>query len=79
MVLTQNETVFVLWLLGIIVTSFFTAIIWVLNKGVNRMDAMANSLTNMERDFKVLVNDHTNLKEDVKGIDQRVRTLETDK
>jgi hypothetical protein len=76
MVLTGNETIFVLWLLGVIVTSFFTAIIWVLNKGVNRMDAMANSLVNMERDFKVLVNDHTNLKEDVKEIDKRVRTLE---
>lgn len=41
------------------------------------MDDMAASLNNMERDFKVLVNDHTNLKEDVKEIDKRVRHLET--
>ena len=40
------------------------------------METIANSLANMERDFKVLVNDHTNLKEDVKEIDSRVRTLE---
>ncbi len=38
---------------------------------------MATSLNNMERDFKVLVNDHQNLKEDVKEIDKRVRILET--
>lgn len=79
MQLTANEQTFVLWVLGTMLTAFFTAIIWVMNKGVNKMDAMAGSLNNMERDFKVLVNDHTNLKEEVKCIDSRVRTLETKK
>jgi len=79
MALTENEQTFVLWAVGILLTAFFSSIVWVMNKGVNKMDAMANSLNNMERDFKVLVNDHTNLKEDVKGIDSRVRTLETKK
>ena len=77
MILTSNETIFVLWIAGILLSTFFGAIIWVMNKGVNKMDDMAASLNNMERDFKVLVNDHTNLKEDVKEIDKRVRTLET--
>ena len=77
MVLTGNETIFVLWIAALLLSAFFGAIIWVLNKGVNKMDDMAASLNNMERDFKVLVNDHTNLKEDVKEIDKRVRTLET--
>lgn len=77
MILTPNETTFVLWASGILLSLFFSAIIWVLNKGVNKMDDMAASLNNMERDFKVLVNDHTNLKEDVKEIDKRVRHLET--
>mgnify|MGYP003439615347 CR=1 FL=1 len=76
MQLTANETIFVLWVAGILLSTFFGAIIWVLNKGVNKMDDMAASLNNMERDFKVLVNDHTNLKEDVKEIDKRVRELE---
>jgi len=76
MILTSNETIFVLWIAGILLSAFFGAIIWVLNKGVNKMDDMAASLNNMERDFKVLVNDHTNLKEDVKEIDKRVRHLE---
>lgn len=76
MILTSNETIFVLWIAGILLSTFFGAIIWVLNKGVNKMDDMAASLNNMERDFKVLVNDHTNLKEDVKEIEQRVRQLE---
>lgn len=77
MILTSNETIFVLWIAGLLLSTFFGAIIWVLNKGVNKMDDMAASLNNMERDFKVLVNDHTNLKEDVKEIDKRVRHLET--
>lgn len=76
MILTNNETIFVLWIAGILLSTFFAAIVWILNKGVNKMDDMASSLNNMERDFKVLVNDHTNLKEDVKEIDKRVRQLE---
>ena len=76
MILTANETTFVLWASGILLSLFFSAIVWILNKGVNKMDDMASSLNNMERDFKVLVNDHTNLKEDVKEIDKRVRQLE---
>lgn len=77
MILTSNETIFVLWIAGLLLSTFFGAIIWVLKKGVNKMDDMAASLNNMERDFKVLVNDHTNLKEEVKEIDKRVRHLET--
>lgn len=77
MILTSNETIFVLWIAGLLLSTFFGAIIWVMNKGVNKMDNMAASLNNMERDFKVLVNDHTNLKDDVKEIDKRVRNLET--
>lgn len=77
MILTSNETIFILWIAGLLLSAFFGAIIWVMNKGVNKMDNMAASLDNMERDFKVLVNDHTNLKDDVKEIDKRVRHLET--
>jgi len=76
MVLTEVETKFLLWASGMLLTVFLSVVVWVLNKGVNKMETIANSLTNMERDFKVLVNDHTNLKEDVKEIDKRVRTLE---
>lgn len=76
MTLTQNETTFLIYALTAVIALFLSIITWILNKGVNRMENMANSLTNMERDFKVLVNDHTNLKEDVKDIEQRVRTLE---
>ncbi len=79
MALTENETTFVLWASGIVLSLFFSAIVWILNKGVNKMDDMASSLNNMERDFKVLVNDHTNLKEDVKEIDKRVRELELER
>ena len=74
--LTQNEQTFLIWFISILITCSSALFIWILNKGVNKMETIANSLANMERDFKVLVNDHTNLKEDVKEIDSRVRTLE---
>lgn len=76
MTLTNNETIFVIWAFGLLLTAFFSAVIWVLKRGVDKMDDMADSLNNMERDFKVLVNDHQNLKEDVRDIDRRVRELE---
>ena len=76
MQLTSNETIFILWFVGILLSIFFACVVWILNKGVNRMEDMAKSLNNMERDFKVLVNDHQNLKEDVEQIDIRVQRLE---
>jgi len=77
--LTTNEQTFLIWFLSILGTCISGLFVWILNKGVNKMETIANSLSNMERDFKVLVNDHTNLKEEVKEIDSRVRTLETKK
>lgn len=79
MTLTTNEQTFLIWFISILLTCISALFIWILNKGVNKMETIANSLANMERDFKVLVNDHTNLKEDVKEIDNRVKTLELDK
>jgi len=76
MALTENETKALIWLLIAMGGVFLSIITWILNKGVNKMENMASSLNNMERDFKVLVNDHHNLKEDVKDIEQRVRQLE---
>lgn len=76
MQLTSNETIFILWFVGILLSIFFGCVVWILNKGVNKMEDMAKSLNNMERDFKVLVNDHQNLKEDVEQIDIRVQRLE---
>lgn len=73
---TQNEQTFLTWFISILITCISALFIWILNKGVNKIETIANSLTNMEKDFKVLGNDHTNLKEDVKEIDSRVRTLE---
>jgi hypothetical protein len=76
MELTNNESTGILWLLGSIITLFGIVITWIINKGVNKIESISGSLINMEKDFKVLVNDHVNLKEDVKEIDKRVQTLE---
>jgi uncharacterized protein YoxC len=72
MTLTSNESTLVLWIAGILLSAFFMAVIWVLNKGVDRMDTMAKSLTNMEKDFGVLVNDHQNLKGRVEHLEDKL-------
>ena len=79
MTLTPNETTLLITALTAVLSAFLSFILWILNKGVSKIETIANSLINMERDFKVLVNDHTNLKDDVKEIDERVRSLETSK
>lgn len=79
MTLTPNETTLLITVLTAVISAFLSFILWILNKGVSKIETIANSLINMERDFKVLVNDHTNLKDDVKEIDERVRSLETTK
>ncbi len=79
MELTNNESNFLLWALGSIITLFGIVITWIVNKGVNKMESISSSLINMEKDFKVLVNDHVNLKEDVKEIESRVKELENKK
>jgi archaellum component FlaG (FlaF/FlaG flagellin family) len=72
MTLTANESTLVLWVAGILLSAFFMAVVWVLNKGVNRMEQMASSLTNMEKDFGILVNDHQNLKSRVTHLEDKL-------
>jgi hypothetical protein len=72
MTLTTNESTLVLWIAGLLLSAFFMAVIWVLNKGVNRMETMAKSLTNMEKDFGILVNDHQNLKGRVSHLEDKL-------
>ena len=72
MTLTTNESTLVLWVAGVLLSAFFMAVIWVLNKGVNRMETMAKSLTNMEKDFGILVNDHQNLKGRVAHLEDKL-------
>ena len=44
--------------------------------GVSQLQSIAKSVNRMEKDLGVLTNDHTNLKEDVKEVKQRVSRLE---
>jgi cell division protein FtsB len=44
--------------------------------GVSQLQSIATSVNKMEKDLGVLTNDHTNLKEDVKEVKERVTKLE---
>ena len=44
--------------------------------GVKYLGNIATSVNKMEKDLSVLTNDHTNLKEEVKGVRKRVERLE---
>ena len=70
--LTENETRFLLWafvgLLGLLA--------YIGKLGVSQLKAIANSVNRMERDLSVLTNDHTNLKEEVKDVKDRLKVLE---
>ena len=71
--MSDIEIRFVFWFIGalIAVIAFVGAL------GVNALMRIANSVNSMEADLKVLTNDHTNLKEEVKEVRRRVTKLET--
>lgn len=73
MTLTENEQRFFIWL-GVV---FASLIVWLLKQFVGYVKSIAVSVQKMEKDLGVLTNDHTNLKDEVKDLKQRVNFLET--
>lgn len=72
MTLTENEQRFFLWL-GV---CFSGVLIWLFQQFVGYVKSIANSVQKMEKDLGILTNDHTNLKEEVKGIKERLTAAE---
>lgn len=68
MTLTENEQRFFLWL-GV---AFAGVMVWLFQQFVVYVKSIAKSVQNMEKDLGVLTNDHTNLKEEVKEIKDRL-------
>lgn len=72
MTLTENEQRFFLWL----AVAFSGVLIWLFQQFVAYVKSIAKSVQNMEKDLGVLTNDHTNLKEEVKEIKDRLTAAE---
>lgn len=70
--LDVSESKILLWL----VVTLLAILAYVGRLGVSQLQSIANSVNKMEKDLGVLTNDHTNLKEDVKEVKERVSKLE---
>ena len=72
MIMTATETQFILWSL----ISLIGVLAYIGKLGVAHLGSISKSVNRMEKDLSVLANDHTNLKEEVKGVRKRVERLE---
>jgi hypothetical protein len=65
-----------LFTLGILITTLLSVVAWIGNGMIVQLKAIATSLQRVEIDLGILNHDHANLKEDVKDVKERVKTLE---
>lgn len=71
----MNMTV-ALFVVGTLVSILLTALAWIGNSMVTQLKSIAVSVQRMEIDLGILNHDHSNLKEDVKEVKERVKSLE---
>lgn len=70
--ISENEFKFLIWalitLLGILA--------WIGKLGVKHLSNISTAVNNIEKDLGVLGNDHKNLKNDVKKVEERMVNIE---
>jgi len=65
-----------LFTLGILITTLLSVVAYIGTGMITQLKAIATSLQRVEIDLGILNHDHANLKEDVKDVKERVKTLE---
>lgn len=65
-----------LFVIGTLISILLTALAWIGNSMVTQLKSIALSVQRMEIDLGILNHDHSNLKEDVKEVKERVKNLE---
>ena len=65
-----------LFVIGTLISILLTALAWIGNSMVTQLKSIAVSVQRMEIDLGILNHDHSNLKEDVKEVKERVKNLE---
>ena len=71
----MNMTI-ALFVVGTLISILLTALAWIGNSMVTQLKSIAVSVQRMEIDLGILNHDHSNLKEDVKEVKERVKNLE---
>lgn len=62
-------------LVSILLTALIAVLGWQGKSVVSKLDKIATSVNNIEKDLGVLANDHTNLKQDHEDLKERVDVL----
>jgi len=65
-----------LFIVGTLISVLLTALTWIGSSMVTQLKSIATSVQRMEIDLGILNHDHSNLKEDVKEVKERVKSLE---
>lgn len=76
MTLTENETRFIIWVVVSIFGLLGVVVGWILSRGVKQLESIAVSVNEIKMELGVLANDHSNLKNDVNELKQRINRVE---
>lgn len=74
--MTTVETNFLVWASVTLGSGLIVVLAYVGTSMVSKLDKIATSVGNIEKELVVLANDHTNLKEDHEELKERVQILE---
>ena len=71
----MTETNVLIGLVSVLFSALIGILTWLGNSMVSKLDKIATSVNNIEKDLGVLANDHTNLKNDHDELKSRVDRL----
>jgi cell division protein FtsB len=74
--MSSTEQNLLLWVVCGLISILIAVFSWLGTSTVSKLDKIATSVNNMEKDLSVLANDHSNLKENHKELEKRVEKLE---
>ena len=74
--MTPTQINIILSCFGVLVTILLGLVAWIGGGMVDQLKSIAKSVNKIEKDLGILANDHSNLKEKVNDVDNRVKALE---
>lgn len=74
--MTPIEVKLLIAVTGSVLTILLSLLVWIGKGMVNKMGGIESALNRIEKELSVLSNDHTNLKEEVREVKNRITKLE---
>jgi len=74
--MTPTQINIILACFGALTSILLGLVAWIGGGMVDQLKSIAKSVNKIEKDLGILANDHSNLKEKVSDVDNRVKTLE---